>query len=102
MAAYAAALITPKDKFIPMMSDDNPVWGYSHTGAVMYSNLAYSEKLSLIGAMRAAYETFNTDIRTYNSLDKYVRNTASTLYNKNIKDLDAKEAVKVLLTVAKG
>lgn len=102
MAAYAIAIIRDERSFIPATIDGNPVWGIGKSGAYMYSNLAYADRLSILGAMRAAQEEFQgSDSRAYNTLDRYVRHYARELYGKSITDLDHIECLEVLRIVAK-
>lgn len=102
MAAFAAALLADTRKFTPALMDGLPVWGLSSGGNQMYCDLQFANKLSILGAMRAAHETFDTDARAYNTLDRNVRHVAREKYNKDIKELDATSTLDVLLTVAKG
>lgn len=102
MAAYAIAIIRNERSFIPAIIDGSPVWGVDKGGKYIYSNLAYADRLSILGAMRAAQEEFDgSGSRAYNTLDRYVRHYAQDVYRKSATELDHVECLEVFRIVAK-
>lgn len=103
LAAYAAAVLASQpDKFIKGRIDEFPVWGITATGGQIHTNLHRAHKLSILGAMRLANDVLGGGTRAYNSLDKAVRNTTSTMYGiDDFLVLDADRAIAVLLNVAR-
>lgn len=103
IAAYAAALIRKPSTFVPAktLGDGDIVWGYDKSGGPAYT-LNHLYTFSILGAMRAAHEAMGADVRSYNSLDKYVRQYAKTMFGSNyLADLTHDQAVAVLMSVAK-
>lgn len=105
LAAYAAAIIADPDRFCAMLQplpsgEKIPVWFIGNTGefCTLYEN---AHKVSILGAMRHAYEVFETDVRAYNSLDRKLRHYTRERYGKTIDQLTHAQAVETLLEIAK-
>lgn len=101
MAAYAMGLIHKSANFSLGRIDGFPVWGIAADGGHVMSRLNSANKLSILGAMRAAQEDFDADLRPYNTLDRLVRHYANEMYHKDMLDLNHAEALGVLRVVAK-
>lgn len=105
IAAYAAAIVAQPGKYMPAtMGEDNmPVWGITSQGGQTYTNLDRAHKISILGALRAGHDALGGGNRAYNTVDKAIRHAITVLYpEKNILTLDKDEAIKVLLSVARG
>lgn len=103
IAAYAAALIAQPSRFTPAVLNGVMIWGIDTRGCQIYNNLTTAYKVSILGAIRAGHDALGGGNRAYNSVDKAVRHTISILYpDQDILTIDKEQAIKVLLTVARG